>query len=207
MININDLTIAYNSKIIIDHISFEVKDASCVVLFGPSGSGKTSILNAIANLIPYSGEIKTDKPSYSFQSPKLFKRLTVLDNLSLVSGNLEKIEDYLVKFKMLEFKNQRADKLSGGQMARVNIIRSLLKNDVLLLDEPFSSLDLALKDDVMRILRDEIVSKKGTILVTHDLEEALSLGDRMFCLINGKIEEQDLNSKLLNEDIIKKLIK
>ncbi|MBS1476454.1 MAG: hypothetical protein HP024_00680 [Acholeplasmatales bacterium] len=103
--------------------------------------------------------------------------------------------------------DQRADKLSGGQMARVNIIRSLLKNDVLLLDEPFSSLDLALKDDVMRILRNEIVSKKGTILVTHDLEEALSLGDRMFCLINGKIEEQDLNSKLLKEDIIKKLIK
>lgn len=207
MISINDLTIAYNSKIIIDHISFEAKDASCVVLFGPSGSGKTSILNAIANLIPYSGEIKTDKPSYSFQSPKLFKRLTVLENLSLVSANLEKIEDYLVKFKMLEFKDQRADKLSGGQMARVNIIRSLLKNDVLLLDEPFSSLDLALKDDVMRILRNEIISKKGTILVTHDLEEALSLGDTMFCLINGKIEEQDLNSKLLKEDIIKKLIK
>lgn len=206
MINVLNLTINYKDKKIIDNASFKVLDGKCLVLFGPSGCGKTSILNAIANLIPYEGSIiLSGKISYSFQSPKLFLNSTVFENLSFVTNDLEKIDYYLNLFEIDDLKNKKAYKLSGGQMARVNIIRSLLKNDILLLDEPFNSLDLALKEKVMTCIKKEISNKKGTILVTHDLDEALFLGDALYCISKNKVEEVPLDSKNIKEYIIKKL--
>lgn len=206
MISVLNLAINYKDKKIIDNASFKVLDGKCLVLFGPSGCGKTSILNAIANLIPYEGGIiLSGKISYSFQSPKLFLNSTVFENLSFVINDLEKIDYYLNLFEIDDLKNKKAYKLSGGQMARVNIIRSLLKNDILLLDEPFNSLDLALKEKVMTCIKKEISNKKGTILVTHDLDEALFLGDVLYCISKNKVEEVPLDSKNIKEYIIKKL--
>lgn len=90
-------------------------------------------------------------------------------------------------------------------MARVNIIRSLIENDILLLDEPFNSLDLALKEKVMTCIKKEISNKKGTIFVTHDLDEALFLGDTLYCISENKVEEVHLDSKNIKENIIKRL--
>ena len=206
MINVLNLTINYKDKKIIDNASFKVLDGKCLVLFGPSGCGKTSILNAIANLIPFDGNITlSGKISYSFQSPKLFLNSTVFENLSFVTNDLKKIDYYLNLFEIDDLKNKKAYKLSGGQMARVNIIRSLLKNDILLLDEPFNSLDLALKEKVMTCIKKEISNKKGTILVTHDLDEALFLGDVLYCISKNKVEEVPLDSMNIKEYIIKKL--
>lgn len=206
MINVLNLTINYKDIKIIDNASFMVLDGKCLVLFGPSGCGKTSILNAIANLIPYEGSIiLSGKIAYSFQSPKLFLNSTVFENLSFVTDDLEKIDYYLNLFEIDDLKNKKAYKLSGGQMARVNIARSLIKNDILLLDEPFNSLDLALKEKIMSCIKKEISNKKGTIIVTHDLDEALFLGDSLYCISKNKVEEVPLDSKNIKENIIKKL--
>lgn len=206
MINVLNLTINYKDKKIIDNASFKVLDGKCLVLFGPSGCGKTSILNAIANLIPYEGSIiLSGKISYSFQSPKLFLNSTVFENLSFVTNDLKKINYYLNLFEIDNLKKEKVYKLSGGQMARVNIIRSLIKNDILLLDEPFNSLDLALKEKIMTCIKKEISNKKGTIFVTHDLDEALFLGDTLYCISKNKLEEVSLESKSIKENIIKKL--
>ncbi len=206
MIDVLNLTISYKDKIIIDNASFKVLDSKCLVLFGPSGCGKTSILNAIANLIPFEGSIiLSGKLSYSFQSPKLFLNSTVFENLSFVTKDLKKIDYYLNLFGIGNLKKEKVYKLSGGQMARVNIIRSLIENDILLLDEPFNSLDLALKEKVMTCIKKEISNKKGTIFVTHDLDEALFLGDTLYCISKNKVEEVPLDSKNIKENIIKRL--
>lgn len=176
------------------------------MLFGPSGCGKTSILNAIANLIPFDGSIiLSGKLSYSFQNPKLFTNSTVFENLSFVTKDFKKIDYYLNLFGIGNLKKEKVYKLSGGQMARVNIIRSLIENDILLLDEPFNSLDLALKEKVMTCIKKEISNKKGTIFVTHDLDEALFLGDTLYCISENKVEEVPLDSKNIKENIIKRL--
>lgn len=206
MIDVLNLTIGYKGKKIIDNASFKVLDLKCLVLFGPSGCGKTSILNAIANLIPFDGSIiLSGKLSYSFQNPKLFTNSTVFENLSFVTKDLKKIDYYLNLFGIGNLKKEKVYKLSGGQMARVNIIRSLIGNDILLLDEPFNSLDLALKEKVMTCIKKEISNKKGTIFVTHDLDEALFLGDTLYCISENKVEEVPLDSKNIKENIIKRL--
>lgn len=206
MIDVLNLTIGYKDKKIIDNASFKVLDSKCLVLFGPSGCGKTSILNAIANLIPFEGSIiLSGKLSYSFQSPKLFMNSTVFENLSFVTKDLKKIDYYLNLFGIGNLKKEKVYKLSGGQMARVNIIRSLIENDILLLDEPFNSLDLALKEKVMTCIKKEISNKKGTIFVTHDLDEALFLGDTLYCISENKVEVVPLDSKNIKENIIKRL--
>lgn len=206
MIDVLNLTISYKDKIIIDNASFKVLDSKCLVLFGPSGCGKTSILNAIANLISFEGSIiLSGKLSYSFQSPKLFLNSTVFENLSFVTKDFKKIDYYLNLFGIGNLKKEKVYKLSGGQMARVNIIRALIDNDILLLDEPFNSLDLALKEKVMTCIKKEISNKKGTIFVTHDLDEALFLGDILYCISKNKVEEVPLDSKNIKENIIKRL--
>lgn len=206
MIDVLNLTIGYKGKKIIDNASFKVLDSKCLVLFGPSGCGKTSILNAIANLIPFDGSIiLSGKLSYSFQNHKLFTNSTVFENLSFVTKDLKKIDYYLNLFGIGNLKKEKVYKLSGGQMARVNIIRSLIENDILLLDEPFNSLDLALKEKVMTCIKKEISNKKGTIFVTHDLDEALFLGDTLYCISENKVEEVPLDSKNIKENIIKRL--
>lgn len=206
MIDVLNLTIGYKGKKIIDNASFKVLDSKCLVLFGPSGCGKTSILNAIANLIPFDGSIiLSGKLSYSFQNSKLFTNSTVFENLSFVTRDLKKIDYYLNLFGIGNLKKEKVYKLSGGQMARVNIIRSLIENDILLLDEPFNSLDLALKEKVMTCIKKEISNKKGTIFVTHDLDEALFLGDTLYCISENKVEEVPLDSKNIKENIIKRL--
>ena len=206
MIDVLNLTIGYKGKKIIDNASFKVLDSKCLVLFGPSGCGKTSILNAIANLIPFDGSIiLSGKLSYSFQNPKLFTNSTVFENLSFVTKDFKKIDYYLNLFGIGNLKKEKVYKLSGGQMARVNIIRSLIENDILLLDEPFNSLDLALKEKVMTCIKKEISNKKGTIFFTHDLDEALFLGDTLYCISENKVEEVPLDSKNIKENIIKRL--
>lgn len=206
MIDVLNLTIGYKGKKIIDNASFKVLDSKCLVLFGPSGCGKTSILNAIANLIPFDGSIiLSGKLSYSFQSAKLFTNSTVFENLSFVTKDLKKIDYYLNLFGIGNLKKEKVYKLSGGQMARVNIIRALIENDILLLDEPFNSLDLALKEKIMTCIKKEISNKKGTIFVTHDLDEALFLGDTLYCISKNKVEEVPLDSMNIKENIIKRL--
>lgn len=180
----------------INNIDLEIKKGEIVSLVGPSGCGKSTLLSIISNLDKdYDGKVikKNDlKIAYMLQSDALLPFLTIYENAilglkitkQLTKENLEYV-DYLFKlYNLEEFKNNYPKSLSGGMKQRVALIRTLaLKPDLLLLDEPFSALDqqsrLLISDDVYKIVK---IEKKTVILVTHNIEEAITFSDKIVVL-------------------------
>ncbi len=184
------------------NISFTVDDGEFVAIVGPSGCGKTTILSLVAGLIsPTSGEIvlgddKIVRPrrdvGYMLQRDQLFEWRNILSNVTLGPEIQNKkstefiayAENLLDKYGLGEFKKHFPKQLSGGMRQRVALIRTLvLKPRILLLDEPFSALDfqtrLSVHEDISKIIANE---KKTTLLVTHDISEAIALSNRVIVL-------------------------
>ena len=186
----------------VKNMSFSVAEGEFVAMIGPSGCGKSTVLNMIAGLIkPSEGKIKLNgeevssaagKFGYMLQRDELFPWRTIRKNVTLPL-EIKRIknkenEDYafglLKKYGLKEFADHYPDQLSGGMRQRVALIRTLAaKPDLLLLDEPFSALDyqtrLSVCEDVFRIIREE---NKTSVLVTHDISEAVSVADRVILL-------------------------
>jgi molybdate transport system ATP-binding protein len=192
--------------------------AEILVLFGPSGAGKTQTLNAIAGLTtPDAGEItldgtvffrasETDKTAtvnlparrrhvgYIFQQYALFPHLTALGNVLYPLWRQprarERAEVLLERMRLTELANRYPHELSGGQQQRVAVARALaMEPRVLLMDEPFSALDTEIRsrlhEDLLRLQKEaELI----VIYVTHNLEDAFTVGHRMAVVRNGKIE-------------------
>ncbi len=197
-------------------LSFSVSDGEFISIIGPSGSGKTTILSLIAGLLtPSSGKIYIrgkvlDKSfqdvGYMLQRDELFPWRTIEKNVYLpleikninTPSNREKAINLLNKYGLKDFIKSYPDRLSGGMRQRVALIRTLAQNPaILLLDEPFSALDyqtrLCVCDDVYSIISQE---KKTTILVTHDISEAISMSDRILVLTKRPatiLQEHTLN--------------
>ncbi|MFD3156085.1 ABC transporter ATP-binding protein [Haloimpatiens sp. FM7330] len=186
----------------IKNISFNVKEGEFLSIVGPSGCGKSTLLNIIAGLLePSNGKIfingkniKNSPPQigYMFQKDNLFQWLTVWENVILglkiqnkiTTERTKKIEQLLHNYNLWDFKDHYPRELSGGMRQRVSLIRTLAINpDVLILDEPFSALDyqtrLNISDEVFTIIRNE---NKTTIMVTHDISEAISMSNRIIVL-------------------------
>ena len=184
------------------NVNFTVKKGEFIAIVGPSGCGKTTILSLIAGLIrPNSGKVYingneinsvSEKIGYMLQKDQLFDWRTVKQNITLgleikklnLAENLDYATSLLEKYGLLEFIHHYPYQLSGGVRQRVALIRTLaFKPEVLLLDEPFSALDfqtrLAVCDDVYKIIKNE---NKTTVLVTHDISEAVSLADKIIVL-------------------------
>ncbi len=165
-----------------------------VCLFGHSGCGKTSLLNCIAGLdTNFVGNISLNntntvpKISYIFQNPRLLPWRTVRENIELVLDNVQDITlvDNLLNLMQLEDKQHLYPQhLSGGMSRRVAIIRAFVTNpDILLMDEPFASLDLRTARQVRKLLMQLWQNRPHTVLfVTHDLREAIALADRLVFL-------------------------
>ena len=193
-------------------IDLAVLPGQVLVLFGPSGSGKTTTLRAVAGLIkPQQGYIKLGerilcdsssntwvpshlrKIGYLTQDNNLFPHLDVLGNIGYGISQSDKIvknntiDHYINMFNLLGLERRYPNELSGGQQQRVALARALAtRPEALLLDEPFSSLDGELKRTLRVELRNILsVNNLPTILVTHDVEEALTLGDNVQVLDNG----------------------
>jgi len=177
---------------VLKNINFTINEGEIVAIVGPSGCGKSTLLNLISGLIqPDSGNININgKVGYMFQKDNLFEWRNVYKNITLGPEiakqkiNSEQIDSFLQKYGLLDFKNHYPKELSGGMRQRVALLRTLILNpDILLLDEPFSSLDyqtkITVQDDIYRIIKD---SKKTTILVTHDITEAIAMADRVIVL-------------------------
>lgn len=187
---ISNLKVAYQSKTIFDGFSYTFEGGITAVL-GDSGIGKTTLLNAIAGIVPYSGDI-IDKGvvSYTFQEPRLIDTASVLDNLVFVRGG--KVTPTLVEEinKLLDIVGLKGEihapvsTLSGGMQSRIALVRAFLyPSDTLLLDEPFKSLDLGMRVKLWANLRDLLaVAPRKVILVTHDIDEAIELGDNIVVL-------------------------
>ena len=179
---------------VLEDINFYVNKGEIIALVGPSGCGKTTLLNLICGLIePDVGEIERNGTiGYMFQKDQLFdwrtiyKNITIGPEISKIKVVQEKIENMLKKYDLYEFKDFYPKQLSGGMRQRVALLRTLaLDPDILLLDEPFSSLDyqtkIKVQEDMYKIIKD---SNKTTILVTHDISEAISMADRVLVLSN-----------------------
>ena len=196
IININNLNKTYNNLCAINSISFNITKGSITSIIGPSGCGKSTILNIISGLEKQTkGTIKTSNNiGYMLQQDSLFPWLTVYDNCTLglkinnklTPNNTNYIKKLLKDFKLDDFMNAYPSSLSGGMKQRVALIRTLaLKPDIILLDEPFSALDyqsrLRISEDIFNIIKNNNIT---CILVTHDIEEAISLSDEIIILSN-----------------------
>jgi NitT/TauT family transport system ATP-binding protein len=179
---------------VLEDVSFNIKKGQIVSIVGPSGCGKSTILNIIAGLENVDeGEVNIlGNIGYMFQKDNLMSWRNVYENITIGleiqrKMNLENktyIDDLLNKYELNEFKYFYPKQLSGGMKQRVAIIRTLALNpDLLLLDEPFSALDyqtkLTVQEDIYKIIKNE---QKTTILVTHDITEAIAMSDVVIVL-------------------------
>lgn len=184
----------YGEISVYDGFSLEIEAGKITCLLGPSGCGKTTLLNILAGLVPYEGEIRNipRRISYIFQEERLLPNLTVRQNIRFVLGKGardEDIDSVLEKVELRDKADAYPAELSGGQAQRVSIARAFLyPSELILMDEPFSSLDTALKirliDEFIRLWREE---KRTAVFVTHDAEEAYMLAHRALILKNGAI--------------------
>lgn len=191
MIEIKNLTKRYGDKTVYSNFSLSLTEGEITCLLGSSGSGKTTLLNAIAGIIPYDGEVPKLNCSYIFQSPTLVPNLTVYGNLKLVCNDAEAIKNMIARVGLSEKENSYPIKLSGGEAQRVAIARAFLyKSDILLMDEPFSSLDLKIKKQIIELFFEMWKEDKRTVLiVTHDPDEAAAIAQRVIFLKDGVIAE------------------
>ena len=183
---IQNLTFGYGKNLIFNDFNLDFEKGKITAILGKSGVGKTTLLSLISGIIPSNYKIKVPT-AIAFQDDKLIPHLTVKENLALVGINDSEIESVLKEFNL----NGKCypNKLSGGEKGRVNVLRAFLANkELVLLDEPFSSLDINLKLKLIKMTA-SLQAKTGTtiIFVTHDIEEALLLSHRVVVLGDNKI--------------------
>ncbi len=187
---IENLCVSYGKNAVYQNFSLETDDNKVTCILGESGCGKTTLLNAIAGLVPYLGTISPLNISCVFQTPRLVPNLTVLGNLKLIGAEEDRAREILRQVGLDGKAGAYPSMLSGGERQRVALCRAFIyPADLILMDEPFSSLDLKTKLSVMDLfknLRSE--SGRGAVFVTHDIDEALYLSDRIVVLSGGKIK-------------------
>ncbi|MEK7097016.1 MAG: ABC transporter ATP-binding protein, partial [Patescibacteria group bacterium] len=200
-LTIKNLSLAFEEDVI-KNISLEVNEGEIISIIGPSGCGKSTLFNIISGILKQNkGTIKIDglnekqrqgKFGYMFQEPLLFPWLKVLENVMLgfeikgLEKNQAKIKalDLLKKFNLFEYSNFYPDGLSGGMKQKVALLRTIAFNSsLLLLDEPFGSLDAITRSSLHMYLLEIWKKLKLTIIfTTHDIREAIFLSDRVYVL-------------------------
>ncbi|MDA8622868.1 ABC transporter ATP-binding protein [Candidatus Poseidoniales archaeon] len=198
-IEIQSLTLSYDENLILSNCNLRLTEGEILVILGASGCGKTTLLRAIAGFVkPDSGSIHLNGRSLVefqpeernigmlFQRPVLFPHKDVLGNILFAyrrkkDRNMEDVNQIMRDMGIYEMKNQPVETLSGGEAQRVVLARALLTNpELLLLDEPLSSLDLDVRRQLASEIRTTLKSKGiAAIHVTHDHEEAAIIGDRI----------------------------
>lgn len=192
---INNLDVKYKGLNILENLNMEVKNDEFVAIVGKSGCGKTTLLNAIAGFIRYNGKIqKPEKFSVVFQNYAVFPWLTVNENIAFGVEDKNKVRHYLNIVDLNEKKDNYPFELSGGQIQRVALARTLATNpDLILMDEPYGALDTYNREKMQEWLLDIRNKEKKTILfVTHSIDEAIFLADRVLLLKDKKIEKEFL---------------
>ena len=195
---------SYSTRKIFEEFSLPIEDGKILCILGESGGGKTTLLNILAGLTSYRGTLSgvPEQVSYIFQEPRLLPNLTVRGNLRYAGGGKKEIDDILEKTELTHCANKRPGTLSGGEKQRVSIARAfLIPSPLLLMDEPFSSLDTALKIRLAGVFAKLWTEEKNAgilrtaVFVTHDLEEALMLADRVVVLRKGRIAADESLTK------------
>lgn len=220
MIKVKNLSKRFDSLVVLDNVSFNVQDASLVVVLGPSGTGKTILLKSMTGLSPVdNGDVFFDGKSvrtaskeeiyeirknigYVFQGTALFDSMNVRGNIGLPifehtalpsKAISERVSEILEIVGMLEKGHLYPHSLSGGMKRLVAIARALaLDPNYLFYDEPTTGLDPLMRDRVVQLIIDlKKKYDKSGIVVTHDLETAKAVGDEIYMLKKGKISKLD----------------
>ena len=183
----------FNKKVILNNVNLEIKDAEFISIIGPSGCGKTTILRIASLLdtsfkgdISYKQQNHIDNLGFIFQDARLLPWLSGKENIMLVSKNKDekKVEELLREVGLGDYINSFIKELSGGMKRRVSIVRAFINNpEVLLLDEPFISLDYPTAQNLRQLVLKFYEQYSPTVLfVTHDLHEALLLSHKIVFL-------------------------
>lgn len=220
-VRVKDLSLSYGGRQVISGLGFEVEQGDLVCIIGPSGCGKTSLLRSIGGFeVPLDGEIFLDETCLSkadtfvepemrnigfvFQELALFPHLNVEGNVGFAirdvpkAERVKKVNKFLQSVGLSDLGNRYCHELSGGQKQRVALVRALAQNPkLLLLDEPFSSLDEDLAKDMARELKC-LLKEHGltAIMVTHNQEEAFVLADKVMVMFEGGISQFDSPKKI-----------
>ncbi|MEW8629078.1 MAG: ABC transporter ATP-binding protein [Candidatus Thiodiazotropha sp.] len=215
-LEVSEVSVKYGRQTVVDRVSFELESAVIGCLLGPSGCGKTSLLRAIAGFEPLtSGEIllhgkSVSRPGHTlapekrrvgmvFQDFALYPHLTVSDNVAFglrgMSGRQQRqrVEELLGLVGLRGLEEKYPHQLSGGQQQRIALIRAMApRPEILLLDEPFSGLDVELREQLAGEVR-AILKREGVtaMLVTHDQLEAFALADIVGVLGSGRLRQWD----------------
>lgn len=226
LLQLEDVSCAYDQARVVDNLSFHINKGDIACLLGPSGCGKTTTLRAIAGFEPISGGriILDGKPVSAprqltppehrhlgmvFQDYALFPHLTIRENVSFGLRKASQSKRRAVASKMLElvglepYGNRYPHELSGGQQQRVALARALAPEpSLILLDEPFSNLDVDLRRRLSLEVRD-ILKAQGTtaLLVTHDQEEAFAVADRVGVMKEGQLQQWDSPYNIYHEPL------
>lgn len=224
LLTLKDVQCSYGDRVVVRGLSMHVKRGSLVCLLGPSGCGKTTVLRAIAGFHPLdAGEIQLNErpvssPGFTlppekrrlgmvFQDYALFPHLDVANNISFGLGPLPNAHQLQIVQAMLEIvglegmEKRYPHELSGGQQQRVALARALAPQpDLILMDEPFSNLDIDLRERLSEEVR-QILKKQNItlVLVTHDQHEAFALGDLVGVMHEGKLLQWDTPYNLYHE--------
>ena len=232
---IEKLNFAYGEKKIFQDLNLDMpKGVTCIM--GGSGAGKTTLLNCISRQLDFDGNITYDDNggssksdldfAYVFQQPRLIPSMSVEDNIKFILPSSlgkaqvqQKVDDIISKLRLEDCRKSYPSKISGGQASRVSLARALVIScDILLLDEPFRGLDIKLKKDILNLLI-PLIENKIVVFVTHDVEEALTIADKVvvferndgevvkvkgFIDIAQKQSDRDIYSEQLN--IVRKQI-
>ena len=200
MLRVRDLAVGYGAEPVIEGVNLEVASGKFVSLVGPSGSGKTSILRAVSGLLtPRSGGIElngsSDSLGFLFQDDALLPWRTARENVALglrirklpTKAAESEADAWLARLGLEGFGARFPHELSGGQRKRVAIAQILaLKPKLLLMDEPFASLDAIVRTRITQELLNWVEREHlSVLLVTHDLEEALTVSDTVYLLSQG----------------------
>jgi len=227
VLSLSDVTFQYKGCTVIDELSFVIQRDEIVSILGPSGSGKSTVLRLLLGFaVPVAGSVAIDNRVVShigrivvppeernlavvFQALALWPHLTVYGNLEFglrakkvdASEREYRIAEALDHLSLKEKARRYPGQLSGGEQQRVAIARALVQRpQAILLDEPLSNLDVALKQELITLFRDLFKKRGSTVLyVTHDLREAAALGDRIIVIESGRIVQEGTLADLRKE--------
>ncbi|HQZ74361.1 MAG TPA: LPS export ABC transporter ATP-binding protein [Chitinophagaceae bacterium] len=229
-IETKDLVKKYGSRTVVDHVSFEVKQGEIVGLLGPNGAGKTTSFYQVVGLIkPDEGKVFlndqdiTSLPMYKRakmgigylpQEASVFRKLSVEDNIAAIleMTNLpkqvqrDKLESLLNEFRLQHVRKSNGDVLSGGERRRTEIARALAVDPkFILLDEPFAGIDPIAVEDIQAIVAKLKYKNIGILITDHNVTETLSICDRAYLLIEGKIFKHGTAEELADDEQVRKL--
>ena len=195
MLEIRNLSKDYQGLLVLRNLNIEVKDQEIVAIVGPSGCGKSTLLNLIAGTVKgFEGTIENhaEKTGYVFQEDRILPWLNVYDNIRIVRQREdgERIHSLIKKMHLDGFESYYPEQLSGGMRQRCGIARAFyFGSELLLMDEPFKSLDVNLRMEMLGYLLELWEEEKTAIVfVTHDIEEALMTADRILVMKNRPAE-------------------